>query len=37
VGSVLVEVLERGEDATEWLQMLRKPRVTGKGPATPLK
>jgi tryptophan synthase alpha chain len=28
VGSALVEVLERGEDATEWLQELRKPRVT---------
>jgi tryptophan synthase alpha chain len=30
VGSALVEVLERGEDATEWLQQLRKPRVTAR-------
>jgi tryptophan synthase alpha chain len=34
VGSALVEVLERGEDATEWLKMLRKPRATGVGPST---
>jgi tryptophan synthase alpha chain len=25
IGSALVEVLERGEDATEWLRKLRKP------------
>jgi tryptophan synthase alpha subunit len=24
IGSALVEVLERGEDATEWLRKLRK-------------
>jgi tryptophan synthase alpha chain len=30
VGSALVEVLERGENATEWLQRLRKPRVTAR-------
>jgi tryptophan synthase alpha chain len=30
VGSALVEVLERGENATEWLQMLRTPRAAGR-------
>jgi len=31
VGSALVEVLERGEDPTEWLNALRKPRAATSG------
>lgn len=32
IGSALVEVLERGEDATEWLRRLRKPSAVSGSP-----
>jgi tryptophan synthase alpha chain len=37
VGSALVEVLERGANATEWLQMLRTPGAAGQNPVNPVK
>ncbi|MGH8208399.1 MAG: tryptophan synthase subunit alpha [Steroidobacteraceae bacterium] len=37
IGSALVEVLERGEDPTEWLRRLRKPNAAGEGTAHPAK